>query len=90
MLFRSVSQSRYKAYENKIAIESCIKKVHEQQGTIEKTESIINEIEEVYRKAKAFDTFLKYKEHVEKYNNSDCHELERVFEFVMKEYEEEE
>ena len=78
------------AYENKIAIESCVKKVHEQQGTIEKAESIINEIEEVYRKAKAFDTFLKYKEHVEKYNNSDCHELERVFEFVMKEYEEDE
>ena len=78
------------AYENKIAIESCIKKVHKEQGTIEKAEPIINEIEEVYRKAKAFDTFLKYKEHVEKYNNSDCHELERVFEFVMKEYEEEE
>lgn len=47
-------------------------------------------LNEVYRKAKAFDTFLKYKEHVEKYNNSDCHELERVFEFVMKEYEEDE
>lgn len=46
------------------------------------------ELREVYAKAKAFDTFLKYKEHVEKYNNSDCHELERVFEFVMKEYEE--
>lgn len=46
------------------------------------------ELQEVYRKAKAFDTFLQYKKHVEKYNNSDCHELERVFEFVMKEYEE--
>ena len=46
------------------------------------------ELKEVYAKAKAFDTFLKYKEHIEKYNNSDCHELERVFEFVMKEYEE--
>ena len=46
------------------------------------------ELKEVYAKAKAFDTFIKYKEHVEKYNNSDCHELERVFEFVMKEYEE--
>ncbi|MDU9418074.1 hypothetical protein RCL10_05955 [Staphylococcus lloydii] len=43
------------AYENKIAIESCIKKVHKEQGTIEKSESIINEIEEVYRKAKAYD-----------------------------------
>ena len=48
------------------------------------------ELQEVYNKAKAFDTFIKYKEHVEKYDNSDCHELERVFEFVMKEYEEDE
>lgn len=46
------------------------------------------ELERAYRKAKAFDTFLKYKQHVEKNNNSDCHELERVFESVMKEYEE--
>lgn len=50
-------------YENKIAIESCIKKVHKQQGTIEKSESIINEIEEVYHKAKAFD---EIKKHVDK------------------------
>lgn len=48
---------------------------------------LLAELQEVYNKAKAFDTFIKYKEHVEKYNNSDCHELERVFEFVMKEYE---
>lgn len=47
------------------------------------------ELKEVYRKAKAFDTFLKYKEHVEKYDNSDCHELQNVFDFVMREYEEE-
>ena len=51
-------------------------------------DEMLKELKEVYRKAKAFDTFLKYKEHVEKYNNSDCYELERVFEFVMKEYEE--
>ena len=43
--------------------------------------------EELKRKEKAFDTFLKYKEHVEKYDNSDCHELQNVFNFVMKEYE---
>lgn len=48
------------------------------------------ELERVYRKAKAFDTFTKYKKHVEKYNNSDCHELEQIFESVMKEYEENE
>lgn len=48
------------AYENKIAIESCVKKVHEQQGTIEKTQSIINEIEEVYRKAKAYDKLVEF------------------------------
>lgn len=46
------------------------------------------ELQQVYRKAKVFDTFIKYKQHVEKYNNSDCYELERVFERVMKEYEE--
>lgn len=47
------------------------------------------ELKEVYRKAKAFDTFLQYKEHVEKYDNSDCNELQNVFNFVMQEYEEE-
>lgn len=52
------------AYENKIAIESCIKKVHKEQGTIEKAESIINEIEEVYRKAKAFDELVEYKRNI--------------------------
>ena len=53
--------------------------------------SLIKQVEGIdmlERKAKAFDTFLLYNQHVEKYNNSDCHELERVFEFVMKEYEE--
>lgn len=53
-------------YENKIAIESCIKKVHKEQGTIEKAESIINEIEEVYRKAKAFDEILElHSQHID-------------------------
>ena len=51
---------------------------------------MLKELEGVYRKAEAFDTFTKYKKHVEKYNNSDCHELEQVFEIVMKEYEENE
>lgn len=54
------------------------------------TDQAVEELQEVYRKAKAFDEFLKYKQHVEKYNNSDCHELERVFQGVMKEYEEDE
>ena len=54
----------------------------------DKCDKIRDELSTMDKKAKAFDTFLKYKEHVEKYNNSDCHELERVFEFVMKEYEE--
>ena len=49
---------------------------------------LLAELQEVYNKAKAFDTFIKYKQHVEKFNNSDCHELERVFKFAMKEYEE--
>ena len=51
--------------------------------------SLIKQVEGIdmlERKAKAFDTFLLYNQHVEKYNNSDCHELERVFQRVMKEY----
>ena len=51
---------------------------------------LLAELQEVYNKAKAFDTFIKYKEHVEKYDNSDCHELERVFKFAMREYEKDE
>lgn len=48
------------------------------------------EIKILERKAKAFEIFIKYKQHVEKYNNSDCHELELVLESAMKEYEESE
>lgn len=73
-------------YRHQNAIESCINKVHEQQGTIEKAQEMTDELEKTYDKAKAFDTFLKYKKYVEKYNNSDCHELEKVFESVMEEY----
>ena len=51
---------------------------------------LLAELQEVYNKAKAFDTFIKYKEHVEKYDNSDCHELERVFKFAMREFEKDE
>ena len=48
------------AYENKIAIESCIKRVHEQQGTTEKVQKIINELEMVCRKAKAYDKLVEF------------------------------
>lgn len=48
------------AYENKNAIESCIKKVHEQQGTTEKIQPIINELETTYCKAKAFDEVKEF------------------------------
>lgn len=51
---------------------------------------MLKELEEVYKKARAFETFIKYNQHVKKYNNSDCHELERVFQGVMEEYEEDE
>lgn len=47
------------AYENKIAIESCIQKTHEQQSSIEKALPIIDELETVYEKAKAFDEIVK-------------------------------
>lgn len=51
---------------------------------------MLKELGEVYKKAKAFDTLLSYNQHVKKYNNSDCHELERVFQDVIKEYKEDE
>ena len=53
-------------------------------------DKVLDELEEVYKKARAFETFIKYNQHVKKYNNSDCHELERVFQGVMEEYEEDE
>lgn len=58
------------AYENKIAIESCIKKTHEQQGSIEKALPIIDELEMVYEKAKVFDEIVKSlnKSYVDTYN----------------------
>lgn len=45
-------------YENKIAIESCIKTIHKQQYTEHKVQSMIDELEMVYDKAKAFDEIL--------------------------------
>lgn len=51
-------------------------------------DKVLDELEEVYKKAKAFDTLLSYNQHVKKYNNSDCHELEQVFQDVIKEYKE--
>ena len=56
------------AYENKIAIESCIKRIHEQQGTTEKVQQIINELETVYRKAKAFDEITKLEKQTSLYS----------------------
>lgn len=53
-------------------------------------DKVLDELEEVYKKAKAFDTLLSYNQHVKKYNNSDCHELEQVFQDVIKEYKEDE
>ncbi|MEP9852128.1 hypothetical protein ABDK10_05435 [Staphylococcus aureus] len=47
-------------YRHKIAIESCVKKVHEQQGTIEKAQEMNDELEKTYDKAKAFDEISKY------------------------------
>lgn len=42
-------------YENKIAIESCVKTIHKQQSTEHKVRSMINELEMAYDKAKVFD-----------------------------------
>lgn len=66
----------------------------EEESIYMKTSDFFKMVEEftdpdLERKAKAFDTLLNYNQHVKKYNNSDCHELERVFQDVMEEYEEE-
>lgn len=45
-------------------------------------------LEEVKRKARFFDTFIKYKQHINAYGNQGGNELEKVFKDVMKEYEE--
>ena len=73
------------------------KEIDEIQGTYQTARLIDNivattkkRLTEQERKAKAFEIFIKYKQHVEKYNNSDCHELELVLESAMKEYEESE
>lgn len=47
-------------YRHKIAIESCVKKVHEQQGTIEKAQEMNDELEKTYDKAKAFDEIKNF------------------------------
>ena len=47
-------------YRHKNAIESCIKKVHEQQGTIEKAQEMNDELEKTYDKAKAFDKLVEF------------------------------
>lgn len=67
----------------------------EEESIYMKTSDFFKMVEEftdpdLERKAKAFDTFLSYNKHVKKYNTSDYHELERVFQDVMEEYEEDE
>lgn len=47
-------------YENKIAIESCVKTIHEQQCTEHKVQSMIDELEMVYDKAKVFDKLVEF------------------------------
>lgn len=47
-------------YRHQNAIESCIKKVHKEQGTIEKAQEMNDELEKTYDKAKAFDEIKKY------------------------------
>lgn len=47
-------------YENKIAIESCVKTIHKQQGTEHKAQSMIDELEMAYDKAKAFDEVKEF------------------------------
>ncbi len=75
------------AYEYENETKNLITKLSGVWVESEKKE-ILKELQEVYRKAKAFDTFLKYKKHVEKYGKQGGNELDKVFESVMEEYEE--
>lgn len=78
------------AYENKIAIESCIKRVHEQQGTLEKVQEMNDELEKTYDKAKAFDEVqnfvtkrLKEEKTTDEYDYGErfvCEEIKRILE----------
>ena len=78
------------AYENKIAIESCIKRVHEQQGTLEKVQEMNDELEKTYDKAKAFDEVqnfvtkrLKEEKTTDEYDYGGrfvCEEIKRIWE----------
>ena len=78
------------AYENKIAIESCINKVHEQQGTIEKAQEMNDELEKTYDKAKTFDEVknfvtkrLKEEKTTDEYDYGErfvCEQIKRILE----------
>lgn len=75
-------------YENKIAIESCVKTIHEQQCTEHKVQSMIDELEMVYDKAKAFDEVknftterLKEQKLTDEYDYGErlmCEEIEEI------------
>jgi len=77
-------------YRHKNAIESCIKKVHEQQGTIEKAQEMNDELEKTYDKAKTFDEVknfvtkrLKEEKTTDEYDYGErfvCEEIKRLLE----------
>ncbi|WP_210126634.1 hypothetical protein [Staphylococcus sp. GDY8P83P] len=77
-------------YRHKIAIESCVKKIHEQQGTIEKAQEMNDELEKTYDKAKAFDEVknfvtkrLKEEKTTDEYDYGErfvCEEIKRMLE----------
>ena len=81
-------------YENKIAIESCVKTVHEQQCTEHKVQSMIDELEMVYDKAKAFDEIvnefhyqLQNLESWDTLDQKDCQTLKQIVEENIEEGE---
>lgn len=81
-------------YENKIAIESCVKTVHEQQCTEHKVQSMIDELEMVYDKAKAFDEIvnelhyqLQNLESWDTLDQKDCQTLKQILEENIEEGE---
>lgn len=81
-------------YENKIAIESCVKTVHAQQCTEHKVQSMIDELEMVYDKAKAFDEIvnelhyqLQNLESWDTLDQKDCQTLKQILEENIEEGE---
>lgn len=78
-------------YKHQNAIESCIRKVHEQQGTLEKVQEMNDELEKTYDKAKTFDKILEMYKISNEHENIESMSMwqspyEQYIEKLVKEY----